>query len=162
MRWHGDQKSSLLRRSAWSLVAAPAATAAGCGGGAPNLGSSYPVKGKVTLPDGKPLPQVKVVFSGPVTGSATTESDGTFAFKGDTAGLPAGEYKVRLEILESKGTLKRPVQQFPDRYADEDGSGLTASVKPDGPNDFDFKLTKDGPHGQPGARAGRGHDKDND
>ena len=106
---------------------------------------------------------MKVVFSGPVTGGATTESDGTFAFKGDNAGLPAGEYKVRLEILESKGTLKKAGSSRSRTSTwTRMRSGLTASVKPDGPNDFDFKLTKDGPHGQPRARAGQGHDKDND
>src|SRR5262245_8872088 len=135
MSWHPEQRISFSRRSAWSLVAALAAALAGCGDGTPNLGSSYPVKGKVTLPDGKPLPHVKVVFSGPVTSGATSESDGTFEFKGDKAGLPAGEYKVRLEIVESKGTVRSPVRQFPDKYLDEDASGLTASVKSDGPND---------------------------
>jgi len=157
MSWNPEQRIFLSRRSAWSLVAALAAALAGCGDGTPNLGSSYPVKGKVTLPDGKPLPQVKVVFSGPVTGGATTESDGTFAFKGDNAGLPAGDYKVRLEIVESKGTLKNPVLPFPGKYLDEDASGLTASVKPDGPNDFDFKLNKDEPKAK-GSGQGRGKD----
>ena len=50
---------------------------------------------------------------------------------------------IRLEITEAKGSAKRAVLPFPGRYSDEDGSGLTATVKPDGPNDFDFKLTKD-------------------
>jgi hypothetical protein len=103
-----------------------------------------------------------VVFAGPVTGSATTESDGTFAFKGDNAGLPAGEYKVRLEVAEAKGSPKRPALPFPSKYLDEDTSDLTAVVKSDGPNDFDFKLTKGDAQGRPAARGGRGLDKDND
>lgn len=145
-------------RPAWVLPALVAAALAGCGGdGIPNVGRSYPVKGKVTLPDGKPLPQVKVVFAGPVTGNAVTEGDGTFAFKGDDAGLPAGDYKVRLEITDSssKGSLKRPVLPFPQKYFDEDASGLTATVKPDGPNDFDFKLTR-GDSEAHGPRSGSG------
>jgi hypothetical protein len=88
------------------------------------------------------LPKVRVVFAGPVTNSAVTEDDGTFALP-ESSGLPAGDYKVRLEITEAKGSAKRAVLPFPGRYSDEDGSGLTATVKPDGPNDFDFKLTKD-------------------
>jgi Carboxypeptidase regulatory-like domain len=151
----------MWRRPAWVLVIALAASLAGCGGeGMPNLGSSYPVKGKVTLADGNPVPKVSVVFKGPVTGSAITESDGTFAFKGDKAGLPAGDYKVRLEVVESKGSLKNQVLPFPKQYSDEDTSGLTASVKADGPNDFDFKLTKgdaaakDSPGGARGPAKG--------
>jgi hypothetical protein len=143
MSWHPDQRFGLLRWSAGALIVASAAALVGCGGGRPNVGATYPVKGKVTLPDGKPPPKVNVVFSGPVTASATTESDGTFAFKGDNAGLPAGDYKVRLEVAESKGSTKRPVLPFPGKYLDEDTSGLSASVKPEGPNDFDFKLSKD-------------------
>jgi hypothetical protein len=151
----------MWRRPAWVLVIALAASPAGCGGeGTRNLGSLYPVKGKVTLPDGNPLPKVNVVFSGPATGSVITESDGTFAFKGDKSGLPAGDYKVRLEVVESKGSLKNQVLPFPKQYSDEDASGLTASVKADGPNDFDFKLTKgdaeakDSPGGARGPAKG--------
>jgi hypothetical protein len=143
MRWHRDQRYGLLSGPAGALAVVLAAALAGCSGdGRPNVGAAYPVKGKVTLPDGKAPPKVNVVFSGPVTGSVTTESDGTFEFKGDNAGLPAGEYKVRLESAESKGSVKRPVVPFPGKYLDEDASGLTAVVKADGPNDFDLKLTK--------------------
>jgi hypothetical protein len=35
--------------------------------------------------------------------------------------------------------------RFSSRYLDEDCSGLKAKVTADGPNDFDFKLTKDDP-----------------
>ena len=75
--------------------------------GRPNAGVFYPVKGKVTLPDGKPLASAKVVFVGPVTATTTTQSDGTFTFKGTKDGLPAGDYKVRLEVAEAKGTAKK-------------------------------------------------------
>lgn len=128
----------------WAVLSSLAALVSGCGDGnnAPALGASYPVKGKVTLPDGKPLPAAKVIFSGPATGGATTESDGTFAFKGDNGGLPAGDYKVRLEVAESKGSPKKAALPFPGKYLDEDTSNLTAKVTASGPNDFDFKLTK--------------------
>ena len=53
------------------------------------VGSAYPVKGKVTLPDGKP-PRGECRLLGTVTVTAPTESDGTFAFKGDTPGCRPG------------------------------------------------------------------------
>jgi hypothetical protein len=131
----------LLRSSRALVVVVAAACLVGCGEGNPKVGTTYPVKGKVTLPDGKPLPKARVVFTGPVTNSAVTESDGAFALP-ESSGLPAGDYKVHLEITEAKGSAKKAVLPFPGRYSDEDASGLTATVKPDGPNDFDFKLTQ--------------------
>lgn len=155
MKFKCEQRISRMRRSAWALATALAAALAGCGGeGIPKVGTLYPVKGKVTLPDGKPLPEVKVIFSGPVTNNAVTGSDGTFAFAGDSAGLPAGDYKVYLEVVKPKGSLKRPVDTFPQKYADEDTSDLKATVKAEGPNDFDFKLTKGEAAVQEGPRSG--------
>jgi hypothetical protein len=66
---------------------------------------------------------------------------GTFTFKGDKDGMPAGDYKVRLEIDEAMGTAKHPILPFPAKYSDEDSSGLTATVKPEESNNFDLKLT---------------------
>jgi hypothetical protein len=148
------------RWTALALTVATAVLMAGCGDrNYPALGTLYPVKGRVLLPEGKPLPAVKVIFSGPMTNSAITESDGTFAFKGDRSGLAAGDYKIRLEITESKGTLKHQVLVFPSHYSDEDSSGLTASVKPDGPNDFEFQLTKGDAAAQGSPKSGRGPSK---
>ena len=137
-------------RVRWAAVLMVAALA-GCGGeGVPRLGASYPVKGKVTLPDGKPLARVKLVFSGPVTNQAITSADGTFAL--ESPGLPAGDYKVSLAITEVTGSAKRPVLPFPSKYLDEDASDLSMTVKPEGPNDFDLKLNKSesGGRGKPG------------
>jgi Carboxypeptidase regulatory-like domain len=144
MRRNDDRKGGpRWRRPAWAVAAALAALLQGCGDDnkAPNLGSYYPVTGKVTLPDGKPLAATNVIFSGPVTSTATTQSDGTFTFKGDKDGLPAGDYKIKLEVVESKGTAKHPILPFPPKYLDEDGSDLTATVKPVESNSFDLKLT---------------------
>ena len=109
------------------------------------LGGStlYPVKGKVTLPGGKTMAGLKVNFWGPTSDSATTESDGTFAFTGKKEGLPAGDYKVSLEIASTAKASKNAKLPFPSRFLDEDFSRLTAKVTADGPNDFDFKLTTD-------------------
>jgi hypothetical protein len=129
------------------LVALAVATA-GCGGGVSmSTKPFYPVKGKVTLPDGKPLAGVDVVFSGPYLAIARTESDGTFAVKGEKEGLPEGEYKVRLEGSGSKSAAKRATLPFPSRYSDEDTTDLTAKVTAAGPNEFNFPLTKDEPGG---------------
>jgi hypothetical protein len=118
----------------------------------------YPVKGKVTLPDGKTMAGLKVNFWGPTNDYATTGSDGTFAFTGRKEGLPAGDYRVSVEIAYTAKASKNATLPFPSRYLDEDFSGLTAKVTPDGPNDFDYKLTKDsaGTDRSRGSGDGRG------
>src|SRR5579875_1516533 len=133
-------------RMRWTIAAALTALLAGCTGNrSAALGTPYPVKGKVTLPDDKPLAGVNVVFSGPTIAVAKTSGDGTFAFEGEKGGLPEGEYQVRLEVAEAKKPTKNATLPFPSRYLDEDASGLRAKVTAVGPNDFDFKLTKGSP-----------------
>jgi hypothetical protein len=112
----------------------------------------YPVKGKVVLADGKPLAAGNIVFvatESTLTTAAKLDNDGTFTVKGSKEGLPAGDYLVRIEVDESetgpskaKSTRRKggPVP-FPDKYLDEDASGLRATVKP-GENNFEFKLIK--------------------
>lgn len=153
MRWNPDRRNDPRRPACWALLTIVAVSLAGCGPNVQPMSSKdfYPVKGKVTLPDGKPLAGVGVVFTGPYMAIAPTESDGTFTVKGEKDGLPAGEYKVHLEGTGSK-SAKRVVMPFPSKYLDEDASGLTAKVTPEGPNDFDFKLTK----GEAKADAPRG------
>lgn len=125
----------------WRWAAALGLALAGCGGErGPDLGSSYPVKGKVTLPDGKPLADTKVNFKGPAYGGATTGSDGSFKIEGE--GLPAGEYRVYLEG-GARGGKRSMALPYPTKYLDEDASDLTAIVKPEGPNDFSLQLSKD-------------------
>ena len=151
-----QKNRACMGRPNWSTLAVSAAMAgvlAGCGGERANLGTLYPVKGKVTLPDGKAPPKLSVIFSGPASNRVMTESDGTFAFKGDNAGLPAGKYQVRLEGPEAAGSSRKPV--VPQKYLDEDASGLTATVTSDGPNDFDFKLTRDDATPQGSRGTGR-------
>ena len=116
----------------------------GCGNSDPLSGlTRYPVKGKVTLPDGKTMPGLKVNFWGPTNDFATTGSDGTFAFTRKNEGLPAGDYKVSVDIAITAKAAKNAALPFPSRYLDEDFSGLTAKITAEGPNDFDYKLTKD-------------------
>ncbi len=127
----------------------------GCGGenGFTSL-RTYPVKGTVLLPDGKPLTMGRIMFVSTARGltyGGTIGADGTFALKSAAReGAPEGEYKVRVEIDEtslpqSKGGKGQRGAQFPfaKKYTDEDASKLTASVKPDeSSNNFEFKLTK--------------------
>ncbi len=90
-----------LIRVAWVMAAGLALAVGGCGEPNPLSGAKlYPVKGKVLLPDGKPLSSGQVVFVGSkmmVTSPATIESDGSFTFKSASGdGLPEGDYKVRI------------------------------------------------------------------
>jgi hypothetical protein len=126
----------------------------GCGQTNPLSGEKlYPVKGKVVLDDGKPLTTGSTIFVGissNISVSAPIGSDGTFEFTGTTPGLPAGEYRVAIDIegrqrTVAKGSKARPKENlpFPARYLDEDASKLTATVKADSSsNDFSFKLNK--------------------
>jgi len=137
------------------LSAALVIGSAGCG----NLDrfsspTTYPVKGKVLLPDGKPLTTGRIRFISTETAltfGAPIGSDGTYTVKSGTReGAPAGNYKVRIEIDEmslprAKGRQgQRSVQlPFANKFTDEDTSELTATVKPDeNSNNFEFKLTK--------------------
>ena len=118
------------------------------------LPTTYPVKGKVLLPDGKPLTSGRIMFISTETGltfGGTIGSDGTYIVKSGTReGAPAGNYKVRIEIDETslpqakarKGQRSTQLP-FDNKYTDEDASQLTATVKPDeNSNNFEFKLTK--------------------
>jgi hypothetical protein len=136
---------SSCRFAVWLLSTVIAVSLAGCGESNPLSGLKvYPVKGKVFLPDGKALDSGKVVFvatKSTVTSLANIESDGSFTL----SGLPEGEYKVRLEVGES-AHAKKGTTPFPTKYLDEDGSDLTATVKPDETsNNFDLKLTPNSP-----------------
>jgi len=137
-------RSCYRRRLAWALAAAMSVALAGCGDKNPLASATlYPFKGKVTLPDGTPLTAGNIIFEGAKTTVRTTAalgSDGTFS-RDVKEGLPEGEYKVHIEVGDTRPAKKRATLPFATKYLDEDGSGWTATVKPEGPNDFDFKLT---------------------
>jgi hypothetical protein len=113
----------------------------GCGdpGGAPASMTTYPVKGKVVLADGKPLSSGVVVFALPEKGmefQAPLEPDGSFALKSSYGeGAPEGSYKIRIQADVSRpadAKARRPAAKppYPAKYGDETTSGLTAVVKP--------------------------------
>lgn len=112
----------------------------------------YPVKGSVVLSDGKPLAGGKIYFvpkDGVVAAEGKVESDGTFtlATGGSGEGAPPGSYKIRLEPADASALAGKKVASskalpFPSKYLDEDGSGLTATVKAE-PNQLEpFRLLK--------------------
>ena len=117
------------RWPAWPAAMALAVPLVGCGEpdtiDAARTMTFYPVKGKVTLPDGKPFASGKVIFVGTksgVTNAATTEGDGTFTIKGTKDGLPEGPYKVRIEVGDAGPAKKKGTLPFATKYLDEDAS----------------------------------------
>jgi len=150
-------RARLLRLQACGLVLFILMGWVGCGESNPLSGQTlYPVKGKVLLPDGKPLTSGQVVFlatKSTITSTANIEGDGGFTFKGTSGdGLPEGEYKVRIDAGSSGSAVKGPRGApqgkllFDGKFADEDSSGLTATVTTDETkNNFEFKLVPGNP-----------------
>jgi hypothetical protein len=154
-----------FRRLAGPLAICAALGVAGCESNPLSGTKVYPVRGKVVLPDGKPLAMGRIVFvatSSTLTAPATIESDGTFVVKGSLGeGLPEGQYKVRLEVDESKlpQVKARPAARsaplpFPEKYLDEELSGLSATVKPGENAPLEFTLNKQ-TAAAPGKQSGR-------
>src|SRR5437763_1042435 len=107
-------------------------TLAGCQGSGASV-STYEVKGRILLANGKPLTAGRVTFVAadglkpPASGDIG--SDGTFALStrdpGD--GAVPGPYKVHIE--PAGGTTRRASRPvFPLKYIDEDSSGLAVTI----------------------------------
>jgi hypothetical protein len=126
------------RRAGAAVLAAAMATLSGCGR-SDSLPSYqvYEVKGQVLLADGKPLGGGLITFvpkgDMPVSPSGVIGSDGSFALStgGSGDGAPAGDYKVRVEAPQFQQAApkarKKPI--FPQKYNDEDSSGLVITVR---------------------------------
>ena len=148
--------SGWAAKSAWARVARVMTTVlavgvAGCEDNNPLASAKfYPVKGKVLLPDGKPLTSGNVVFAGSksmITSTAAIESDGSFTFKtASNDGLPEGEYKIRIEAGsgaggKAGGDKSKTNLPFANQFLDEDTSKLTATVTSDeAKNGFELNL----------------------
>jgi hypothetical protein len=132
----------------------------------------YPVKGKVLLPDDKPLTSGSVEFVGAKGVMASVMgklgSDGAFTLGSPETreGAPAGEYVVRIipdsssYVATNKGkAVDRQHLPYSPKYLDETSSGLTAVIK-EGDNQLEpFRLTKAGagdPKNVRDVRADRG------
>jgi hypothetical protein len=112
----------------------------GCGGGA-----RAPISGEVTY-KGQPVKAVNVLFVGAKSDqitTATTDDQGKFA----GVKAAAGEYKVAITPktdVQTDGTISYDAPKdapFPAKYKSIDGSGLKATVKSSGDNNFKFELT---------------------
>jgi hypothetical protein len=120
----------------------------GAGGCGPKM---CPVRGKVTLGDGKPVTEGMVVFERkgegqPVTARGEIQADGSYQLSthrpGD--GVPPGTYRVLVAPKSDPNAVDRPAKPppFDPRYADFKTSGLEFEVKPGGPNDFPITVNK--------------------
>ncbi len=118
--------------------------AAGCG---PAL---CPVRGTVTLADGKPLGEGMVVFESqnlepPVTARGPVQGDGRFELStfrpGD--GVRPGRYRALVAPKDDPNAVDRKPKPppFDRRYAEFATSGLEFEVTASGPNDFPIKLS---------------------
>lgn len=99
---------------------------------------TFPVTGKVLLPNGKPAEHATVVFH-PVGDSdpaavrprGKVGADGNFAlttYDGND-GAPAGEYRVTVELyLASARADEGPSNRLNPKYAKPESSGLSATV----------------------------------
>jgi hypothetical protein len=149
-----------VHRFAFVMTASLALAVGGCGErNELSTAKLYPVKGKVLLPDGKPLSSGHVVFVGTkstVTSTATIESDGSFTFKGSSGdGLPEGEYKIKIEAGSGADGKSKSSLPFANQFLDEDASGLTRTVTSDeANNNFELKLTPT--KSESGGGEGRG------
>jgi hypothetical protein len=148
MNLNGDSRGRFVVGPIALLIGLVLVSAGGCGASNPLAGmKTYPVKGKITLPDGKPLTSGKLILVGMKSGISSVtnvESDGSFNFSSGSngGGVPDGEYKVRLDIIQGPaGKQKGSAAPFPSKYLDEEGSDLVVTVKPDDTNNLDLKLT---------------------
>lgn len=147
---------------------------AGCGGEddkwADERPTPVPATGTV-LYQGEPVAEATVLFI-PIghnhAATALTDETGQFQLQtfdpGD--GAVPGEYKVtvrKVEVITAGGAAQDDVEApppverslLPVKYADANTSGLTASVKDEGENTFNFELTE-GPLTGPSRTAPRG------
>jgi len=109
-------------------------------------GSPVAAKGKVLLPGGKPLAGATVVLvpakDPGMPARGTTGDDGSFVLttqnEGDGA-LP-GDYRIRIDpppFPKGTNTLKFP---YPAGYANDETSGLTATIKSSGNDSITIQL----------------------
>ena len=123
------------------VLAFYALSLAGCGGGQ----NGTVVQGKVTY-DGKPVTGGLINFyaTGARPLGGPLESDGSFEFE-----LPPGEYKVRVDApaslpegwREGDPLPKLGPRGAPEKYADYNTSGLTATVTAENSEQtIDFNL----------------------
>jgi hypothetical protein len=120
------------------------AAAVGCGA------RLYPVHGRVTYPDGKPLTEGMVVFESqsqekPVTARGQIRGDGSYdlgTYKPGDGALP-GKYRVLVAPKSDPNAVDKPNKPppFDPRYMEFSTSRLEFEIKA-GLNEFPIKVTK--------------------
>jgi hypothetical protein len=122
----------------------------GCGGDGP---ATYPVEGRITFADGKPLAGGVVEFQ---PADKQTESfssrgriqpDGTYQMSTFAAndGVVAGKHRVLVSPPLPPGPIdpmKRPKPVIHPRFERYDTSGLEYTVTEEGPNTFDITIER--------------------
>jgi len=139
----------LFEGKRWSRLAALAVLAslvgaAGCGSG------RYPVRGRVTYPDGSPLTEGNVIGQmgegvTSVTVQGRVSSDGSFSWGTERAGDGAAPGKYRVMVVAralGDSELARGMRPAVDpKYANPQTSGIEFEVKP-GRNELNFTVTR--------------------
>jgi hypothetical protein len=129
---------------------------AGCGGGQEK---TYPVEGKVTLPDGSPLGNARVIFDGGEAGvkaEGRTGADGSYTMTtyNDGDGAVAGAHRVivmgpprMIEVEggeggEGEGTVQEDpsVPKIQSKFQSYTNSGLSFTVETTGENVYDITV----------------------
>jgi hypothetical protein len=137
-----------LAARAFALLGLLALAACDADNGAPSV-KLVETKGKVALKDGAPLGGGLIYLVPTKDGREAygkISADGAFTVETDgRAGAVPGDYRVRIEAdqtnLPTASGKKNQVRlPFDRKYLDESTSGLTASVKPDSPNQIDIHL----------------------
>jgi hypothetical protein len=134
-------------------VALAACLMTGCGGT-----GKYPVHGSVTMPDGKPLPNVVVEFAaveGIHSAVARTGEDGSYSLStdGHADGALPGAYRVRLIPADVEADYNEPEDEFatrtrakapavPLKYQSFESSGMQFVVSESRDNRFDIALAR--------------------
>ena len=124
-----------------------ALTLAGCQGSRAPV-TTYEVKGRILLANGKPLTTGRVTFIAsddlrpPASGDLGPDGGFTLTTRDPGDGAAPGPYKVRIEPAEGKTKARRAGRPaFPLKYVDEDSSGLTVTVRAE-PNQLDAITLK--------------------
>jgi len=139
-----------MRRSttlARVLLCASACALIGCGSSGPAPRTDLvPVTGTLIF-EGKPLPDAKIVFiptDKEMTDrpAATVDAEGNFeVFCDDQPGAPPANYRVIVMAFKpSEDDEQKPPSLIPERYNSDKTSGISANVKEDGDNVFNFKI----------------------
>ncbi len=148
------------RRSTWCAACVFAAGALGCGGGG---STTYPVTGRVTFPDGKPLSTGTVEFqpvapsgdgekpsanpTGRISARGMIQADGSYAL--GTFGTDDGAVEGKHRVLVTPGLPPGPINPaspskpvIHSRFQRYETSGLEFTVTPDGPSTFDITVER--------------------